>query len=188
MWIRFGKYFFFLVKMSELYLVSCILTFFFSFRYVTIASVCMATYRSNHIQPNTIAMVPVHGYINRTNFSPDSIRWLDFVASSEGVHIQHALNGAGERKITGVSVDGYCAETKTIYQYQVTLILFTMIYLLFCYFFVFNDSCFFLIGLFFPWMWYVLQWRRDTSVEECDNGDTQTADGGQRSEATRPWV
>ncbi|GFS41483.1 DNA_pol_B_2 domain-containing protein, partial [Nephila pilipes] len=28
------------------------------FRYVTIASACMATYRSGHIQDNSIAMVP----------------------------------------------------------------------------------------------------------------------------------
>lgn len=37
-------------------------------------------------------------------------------------------------------------------------------------------------------MWRVLQWRRDTPAEECHNGNTQTADGGQRPEATRPWV
>lgn len=92
---------------------------FFSFRYVTIASVSMATYRSNHIQPNTIAMVPVHGYVNRTNFSPDSIRWLDYIASSQNLRIQHALNGKGEWKIAGVSVDGFCEETNTVYQYQV---------------------------------------------------------------------
>lgn len=111
----------------------------------------MATYRSNHIQPNTIAMVPVHGYINRTNFSPDSIRWLDFVASSEGVHIQHALNGTGERKISGISVDGYCGETKTIYQYQVTIILFTMLHLLLSYFlfFLIIHVFFFFKGCFF---------------------------------------
>lgn len=79
----------------------------------------MATFRSGHIKSLTIAMVPVHGYVNRTNFSPDSIRWLDFVAHKEGLHIQHALNDAGEQKISGVSVDGFCRENKTIYQFQV---------------------------------------------------------------------
>ncbi|XP_035228066.1 uncharacterized protein LOC118200234 [Stegodyphus dumicola] len=88
------------------------------FQYVTIASACMATYRSGHIQPDTIAMVPTHGYVNSTNYSPDSIRWLDFVAASEGIAIQHALNGSGEHRIAGISVDGFCQETETVYQFQ----------------------------------------------------------------------
>lgn len=114
-------------------------TTFIFFRYVTIASVCMAAFRSNHILPDTIAMVPVHGYINRTNFSPDSIRWLDFESFSQGVHIQHALNGTGERKIAGVSVDGFCKETNTIYQYQVIHI-FLFIFLYIYVFTFFNDK------------------------------------------------
>lgn len=87
---------------------------------MTIASACMAVYRHGHIQPDTIAMVPVQGYINQTNYSADSIRWLDFVAKAEGVCIQHARNGLGEAKIEGISVDGYCSSTKTVYQYQVS--------------------------------------------------------------------
>ncbi|XP_035205323.1 uncharacterized protein LOC118180326 [Stegodyphus dumicola] len=88
------------------------------FQYVTIASACMATYRSGHIQSDTIAMVPTHGYVNSTNYSPDSIRWLDFVAASEGIAIQHALNGSGEHRIAGISVDGFCQATQTVYQFQ----------------------------------------------------------------------
>nr|XP_042894554.1 uncharacterized protein LOC122268626 [Parasteatoda tepidariorum] len=45
------------------------------FCYITIASCCMAVYRSRHLQANTIAMVPVNGYINNTNYSSDAIRW-----------------------------------------------------------------------------------------------------------------
>ncbi|GFS72305.1 DNA_pol_B_2 domain-containing protein [Trichonephila clavipes] len=54
------------------------------FTYVTIASACMAVYRSDHIKPKTIAMIHVQGYCNSTNFSRDNIRWLDFVAHTEG--------------------------------------------------------------------------------------------------------
>ncbi|XP_035234223.1 uncharacterized protein LOC118206055 isoform X2 [Stegodyphus dumicola] len=89
-----------------------------SFRYVTIASACMATYRSGHIQPNTIAIVPTHGYVNSTNYSPDSIRCLDFVAASKGIAIQHALNSFAEHRIAGISVEGFCEETQTVYQFQ----------------------------------------------------------------------
>lgn len=82
----------------------------------------MAFFRSKHIKQNTIAMVPVRGYLNSTNYSPDCIRWLDFVAFSEGTFIQHALNANGEKKISDVSVDGYCEATKTIYQFHVSFL------------------------------------------------------------------
>nr|XP_042911198.1 uncharacterized protein LOC107437164 [Parasteatoda tepidariorum] len=88
------------------------------FCYITIASCCMAVYRSRHLQANTIAMVPVNGYINNTNYSSDAIRWLDFVAADQGITIEHALNGSGEIKIGGVSVDGFCRQTNTIYQFH----------------------------------------------------------------------
>lgn len=84
----------------------------------------MAVYRSNHIHRNTVAMVPIQGYINHTIFSADAIRWLDFVAQNEKVKIQHALNNKGEKKIGGISVDGYCEDTKTIYQYHVSHFIF----------------------------------------------------------------
>nr|XP_042904476.1 uncharacterized protein LOC122270590 [Parasteatoda tepidariorum] len=77
----------------------------------------MACFRSQHITPKTIAMVPVHGYAS-DNYSRDSIRWLDFISVSEGRHISHALNGRGEVIIDGLKVDGFCAETNTIYQYH----------------------------------------------------------------------
>nr|XP_042900963.1 uncharacterized protein LOC122269882 [Parasteatoda tepidariorum] len=88
------------------------------FCYITIASTCMAVYRSRHLQSGTIAMVPVNGYINCTNYSSDAIRWLDFVASDQDITIEHALNGSGEIKIGGVSVDGFCRQTNTIYQFH----------------------------------------------------------------------
>lgn len=81
----------------------------------------MASYRAKHVQPQTIGMIPRNGYVNETRFSPDSIRWLDFVAYKQGLRIQHALNNTGERKIAGVSVDGYCEETKTVFQYHVSI-------------------------------------------------------------------
>ncbi|GIY68314.1 uncharacterized protein CEXT_220921 [Caerostris extrusa] len=66
----------------------------------------MAVFRSLHVTPNTIAMVPIHGYVNDIRYSPDSIRWLDFVSHNENIVVLHALNGTGEKKIHGISVDG----------------------------------------------------------------------------------
>lgn len=79
----------------------------------------MAVYRSKHIKEDTIAMVPVRGYINSTKFSSDCIRWLDYIAKSEKLDIKHALNGLGEKRFENISVDGYCKENNTIYQYHV---------------------------------------------------------------------
>ena len=104
------------------------------FRYVTIASACMATYRSGHIKENTVAMVPMHGYVSRVKHSADSLRWLDFVATTEKVRIQHAANGYGEKRIAGMSVDGFCEETNTVYQYHVSKYFFWHIL---CYFYIF---------------------------------------------------
>ncbi|XP_071032985.1 uncharacterized protein [Parasteatoda tepidariorum] len=88
------------------------------FRYITIASSSMAVFRSSCIQPDTIGMVPALGYTSSTNYSPDSIRWLDFTAEKEGIAIQHALNSTGECKVGGMYVDGFCSETNTVYQFQ----------------------------------------------------------------------
>lgn len=81
----------------------------------------MAYFRSALIKPETIALIPSNGYINSTTYSMDSIRWLDFVAKSENVHIEHALNGRGEKKIDKISVDGFCLQTNTIYQFHVCI-------------------------------------------------------------------
>lgn len=79
----------------------------------------MACYRAEHIPANQIAMMPLNGYINRTNFSQDSIRWLEWVAHEGALTIQHALNGTGEVKVGGNSVDGFCEATRSVYQFHV---------------------------------------------------------------------
>ena len=80
----------------------------------------MAIFRANHIKPQTIAMVPQHGYVTNVKFSTDSIRWMDFIAYKENIQIRHALNGRGEVNIEGHFVDGFCEATNTIYQYHVS--------------------------------------------------------------------
>ncbi len=52
------------------------------------------------------------------SYSYACISWLEVVIESEGIQIQHALNG-GEYSIpnTPFHADGYCAETNTIYEF-----------------------------------------------------------------------
>ena len=83
------------------------------FRYVTIASVCMAIYRSQFMPLKQIAVVKDTKRIE--SFSEISIKWLMYVSNN---NIQHALNG-GEYTVEGVGrVDGFCAGTNTVYEFQ----------------------------------------------------------------------
>lgn len=80
----------------------------------------MASYRAFHIPQKKIGMMPQHGYINKTNYSADAIRWMDFVSFTSGDAIKHGNNGTGEVKIAELSVDGFCETTQTVYQYHVS--------------------------------------------------------------------
>ena len=66
-------------------------------RYITIASVSMTIHRSNYMPNKTIAIVPE--YAKTDNYSKMSIMWLNYVSTTKGLNIQHALNG-GEKKLT----------------------------------------------------------------------------------------
>ncbi len=82
------------------------------FQYLTIASVCMAVYRSKYIWNDTIAVVddPIG-----EKYLKQSISWLN----SPGIpNIKHALNG-GEEIICGAKVNGFDENTNVVYQYDV---------------------------------------------------------------------
>lgn len=49
--------------------------------------------------------------------SKKQIEWLDYVAKTENIHIKHEENG-GEEPIDRKWIDGYCAETKTVYEFH----------------------------------------------------------------------
>ena len=117
------------------------------FNHVTIASTCMAIYKTVHLreyfeedgeertvrgrltkeereglvfQSTDFARVtlPIYGGCADT-FSLEAIRWLETRAYFDDVRIQHALNG-GEYKVpeTPYFVDGYDSRSRTIYSYH----------------------------------------------------------------------
>ncbi|GFQ77323.1 DNA_pol_B_2 domain-containing protein [Trichonephila clavata] len=63
------------------------------FRYVTLAGVCMAIYRSKFLIEGTIA---IDEDIKQDVYSKKSIAWLDYLSNKYNINIQHALNG-GEK-------------------------------------------------------------------------------------------
>jgi len=84
------------------------------FQYLTIASVCMAIYRSKYLKHHTIAVVDKE---QKDTYSKESICWLDYLMHKNNIKIRHALNG-GEKVILGKKVDGYSEETNTVYQFH----------------------------------------------------------------------
>ena len=85
-------------------------------QFITIASVCMAVYRSKFLPTNTIGIIK--DFAKNEVFSKISIKWLNWISDTNNVHIQHAMNG-GEHTIPNVGkVDGFCKATNTVYEFQ----------------------------------------------------------------------
>ena len=90
------------------------LTGFNPFEHITIASACNRDLRMNRMIPNSIASEPVRGWRNRINQSRVGLEWLTWC----GQEVQHVGN-AGEVRLPPVGfVDGYCHDTRTVYEFQ----------------------------------------------------------------------
>ena len=83
---------------------------------ITIAAYCMQVYRTKFLKKDTIALFPQHQELKRTQ-SHEALQWLSYTADKEGICIQHHRNG-GEKRVGPYSLDGYCEETHTAYEYQ----------------------------------------------------------------------
>ena len=82
----------------------------------TIAAYCMQVYRTKFLQKDTIALLPQHQGLKRKQ-SHEALQWLSYTAEKEGIRMQHDRNG-GEKRVGPYSLDGYCQETHTAYEYQ----------------------------------------------------------------------
>ena len=92
------------------------LTGFNPFDHVTIASACNRDLRMNRMIPNSIASEPVRGWRNSINQSRVALEWLTWCAQEN--NIQHVGN-AGEVRIPAIGfIDGYCHDTRTVYEFQ----------------------------------------------------------------------
>ena len=75
---------------------------------------------SSKFASSPLAKVPVDGYVARNQYSRSSIEWLQWLAHSRGVNIQHALNGRGEHTVPGTryKLDGYDPDNHTVYEFH----------------------------------------------------------------------
>ena len=85
-------------------------------RSLTIASYCHEVYRTNYLKKDTIAVFQ-HDRQLKMKQSNMAVKWLSYVMEKEDIHIQHVRNG-GEKRIGRYSLDGYCEETNTAYEFQ----------------------------------------------------------------------
>ena len=83
---------------------------------LTIASYCQEVYRTNFLKKDTIAVFN-NDRQWRIKQSIVAVKWLSYISEKEDLYIQHVRNG-GEKRVEGYSLDGYCEETNTAYEFQ----------------------------------------------------------------------
>ena len=74
-------------------------------RCITIASVCNLVFRTNFLTPNTIGIIPHHGYRPEQKHSMKALQLIKYLPHSERLDIKHAQN-SGEKTIGPYRVDG----------------------------------------------------------------------------------
>ena len=86
---------------------------------ITIASACNKVLRRRFLQPNTIGLIPTGGYTCNKSYSKKAMMWLLHMEETDGVKIMHGRNGREYKvpELPQFSVDGYCPETRTIYEF-----------------------------------------------------------------------
>ena len=83
---------------------------------LTIASYCQEVYRTNFLKKDTIAIFN-HDRQLKIKQSNVAVKWLSYISEKEDLRIQHVRNG-GEKRFGDYSLDGYCEETHTAYEFQ----------------------------------------------------------------------
>ena len=83
---------------------------------LTIASACHEVYRTNFLKKDTIAIFQPDRQL-KTKQSNLAVKWLSYVMQENDIRIQHVRNG-GEKRVGKYSLDGYCEEYHTAYEFQ----------------------------------------------------------------------
>ena len=83
---------------------------------LTIASYCHEVYRTNYLKKDTIAVFQ-HDRQLKMKQPNMAVKWLSYEMEKNDIHIQHVRNG-GEKRVGKYSLDGYCEEYNTAYEFQ----------------------------------------------------------------------
>jgi len=85
----------------------------------TIASACNKVLRKRFLKPETIGLIPTGGrYSCNQNYSKKALMWILHMEQTNECTIMYARKGRKFRlpELPRYSVDGYCAEAKTVYE------------------------------------------------------------------------
>ena len=85
---------------------------------ITIASLCNHIYRRNFMKEDSIGLIPENGYNPKQKYSMKSLFWLKYQSYIDKVEIRHARSIEKEKQIGLYTLDGYCEENKTIYEFN----------------------------------------------------------------------
>ena len=85
----------------------------------TIASACNKVLRKRFLKPETVGFIPAGVYSCNQNYSKKALMWPLHLSEVDDCKIIHAGKGREYRlqESPCFSVDGYCAETRTVYEY-----------------------------------------------------------------------
>ena len=83
---------------------------------LTIASYCQEVYLTNFLKKDTIAVFN-NDRQQKIKQSNKAVKWLSYISEKEDLYIRHVRNG-GEKRFGDYSLDGYCEETHTAYEFQ----------------------------------------------------------------------
>ena len=86
---------------------------------MNIATAFNKVLRKRFLVPNTIGLIPLVGYTINVKYSNKAIIRLMYSEQTDGCTIWLAINAHEYRtpQIPNLSVDGFCAETRTVYEY-----------------------------------------------------------------------
>lgn len=87
------------------------------FKNVTIASTCMAVFKTKFLEENTIGVAPPRGYRLTDHQSKKALKWLELMKMINNADIQTALTGREVRIAQDIVVDGFDADTNTVYEF-----------------------------------------------------------------------
>ena len=86
----------------------------------TIASTYNKVFRKSFLKPETIGLIPSGGYSCNRNYSKKALMWILHLQEEGKCKILHARNGREYRlpELPQFSGDGYCSETRTVFEYM----------------------------------------------------------------------
>jgi hypothetical protein len=86
------------------------------FRYISLASICMAIFTNKFLPSNLLGLIPVNGF-DDDNHSEVSMEYLNYIMQSRNIQLRTALDGGGKH-IRKFKADGYHEETRHVYEFH----------------------------------------------------------------------